>query len=290
MEIESRTVQEILNVYREKLTRLYSLEETESLANLIFKEVLGYDQKDILLNSDKEVVSGYIIKLNSVLRELEQGKPVQYVLGYTDFFDVRLNVNNDVLIPRQETEELVDWIIKDLQNLDHYITILDIGTGSGCISIALKKNLENVHLRAVDVSQEALNIAVSNAEQNDVEIEFVKLDILNEDEWEMLPKVNVIVSNPPYVRVSEKSNMHRNILDNEPHIALFVSDEDPLMFYEKITDFAQHNLEKGASLYFEINEALGEKVSALLANKGFQEIELRQDLNGKDRMIKAIAP
>ena len=219
------------------------------------------------------------------IRELQTAKPIQYILGETEFFSNRFFVNENVLIPRPETEELVDWVLQEYPDKSEKIKILDVGTGSGCIAISLAKALPNAVVTAIDVSEGALKVAKRNAELNSVVTYFLQQDILR---IETLPdKYDIIISNPPYVRELEKKEIRHNVLEYEPHLALFVPDNNPLLFYDKIATLAQQTLNPNGSLFFEINQYLGQEMQTLLEQKLFTEITLRQDLFGNDRMIKA---
>jgi release factor glutamine methyltransferase len=209
-------------------------------------------------------------------------------LGHTEFYGLQFKVNPSVLIPRPETEELVEWVLNS--NLPQTaINILDIGTGSGCIAISLKKNLPNATIWAIDISAEALKTAKENAKLNDAEVHFIETDVLNQNQtFNLLPlNFNLIISNPPYVTPADKGLMHANVTDFEPHTALFVPQDDPLLFYKSIADLAAKKLIKGGLLFFEINESYGEETAVMLEEKQFKQVELRKDLSGRDRMIKA---
>jgi len=220
-----------------------------------------------------------------IIMELKTGKPLQYVLGYTEFYGLRFVVNPATLIPRPETEELVEWILNSVDKTKS-ISILDIGTGSGCIPITLKKNLPHAHISAIDISHEALQTAKINAELNEVEIDFLEADILK-DLQPITHNLQLIVSNPPYVTPTDKTQMHVNVVDFEPHTALFVPQEDPLLFYKAIADFAITNLSTDGLLFLEINESYGQETIELLSSKGLKSIELKKDMSGRDRMIRA---
>jgi release factor glutamine methyltransferase len=214
-------------------------------------------------------------------------EPIQYILGETEFYGLKLNVNPAVLIPRPETEELVDWILKI--NSIRNAKILDIGTGSGCIALALKNHLKEGEISGVDISENALKVARENALQNHLNVNFFQSDILKwkESEWD---KFDIVVSNPPYVRMSEKAKMNDNVLHYEPDSALFVSDQDPLVFYRAIAAFASQYLNKNGFLFFEINEYLGEEMKVLMEGFGFESIEIRKDINSKNRMAFGLKP
>ena len=223
-------------------------------------------------------------------------KPIQYILGETYFYGLPFKVNPSVLIPRPETEELVDWILsvcrsEQIENRQSSIkNLIDIGTGSGCIAISLKKNLPKGEVFALDIAKDTLATAQQNAILNDVDVNFIQDDILNSQISHLTTQFSLIVSNPPYVKEDERPAMNNNVLANEPHRALFVTNENPLIFYDAIADFALQYLEKNGILFFEINEYLGEQTMQLLKDKNFINIELRKDMQGKDRMIKANAP
>jgi len=265
------------------LSNLYDKDEAENFFYLIVGDLKKLSKVDLALNPNLEFSLEELQKIDFYLKELQKQKPIQYLLGSTCFFGLKLKVNPNVLIPRPETEELVDWIINDNQNLKN-LKILDIGTGSGAIAIALAKNL-NAEITAFDISEAALETAQVNADLNQVFIHFTEFDILN-DVWEG-EKFDLIVSNPPYVRELEKSEINPNVLENEPHLALFVSDEDPLIFYKKIADLARNHLCENGKLFFEINQYLGKETVSLLEEKGFKNIYLKQDIYGNDRMILA---
>jgi len=280
----------LLKKYRatfiEKLTPLYDVMEAESFFNIALEEMKGWKRVDLALNPEVELSSDEIEKWNDVLRQLEQQRPIQYVFGRTHFYGLEFNVNENTLIPRPETEELVEWIITENQNKGK-IKILDIGTGSGCIAISLAKNLPNAQVFAIDVSADALAVARTNAELNKVDVTFIQQDILAA---ESLPEqFGVIVSNPPYVRNLEKVEIKQNVLDYEPHLALFVDDNDALIFYRKIALLAKANLPQNGRLYFEINQYLGEETTSMLEDYQFQNIVLKKDIYGNDRMIAAIS-
>jgi len=271
--------------FNNALLGYYPETEIESFFHLLSERILKLKRIDIS-QSLYAVVSGKKYdKFEKAIDRLKKYEPIQYILGDTEFYGLVIKVNPSVLIPRPETEELVDWIIKDFKDKKS-ISILDVGTGSGCIAIALSKNLPNASVVALDVSSDALKIARQNAIDNEVEIEFVEADILDWDSTNM--QFDVIVSNPPYVRELEKQMMSANVLDHEPQLALFVEDDDALLFYRKITDVAANILKPNGQLYFEINESLGENTKELLTEKSFNEIELKRDFFEKDRMIKAI--
>ena len=267
------------------LTPLYDAGEAESFFYLILEENQKLKRIDLALQPDVVFSEEEIVVWNSILAKLKKEIPIQYLLGKTSFYGLHLEVNHNVLIPRPETEELVEWILESQKSKveSQNIRILDIGTGSGCIAIALAKNLPNDKVFAVDVSDKALATAKKNAEINAVSVTFINQNILKTENLEQ--QFDIIVSNPPYVRNLEKEEIKKNVLDNEPHLALFVADDDALIFYRKISKLAQKNLSKNGQLFFEINQYLGPETVALLAELYFKNIELRKDMYGNDRMI-----
>lgn len=268
----------------EKLIPLYESMEAESFFAITLEELKGWKRTDLALNPDAELSGSEIEKWNTVLGELETQKPIQYIFGKAHFYGLEFEVNSNTLIPRPETEELVEWIISENQHKGP-LSLLDIGTGTGCIAISLAKNLSNASVSAIDVSEGALATAKRNAQHNKAEVGFILQDILI---TETLPQVyNVIVSNPPYVRNLEKEEIKENVLQYEPHLALFVDDNDPLLFYRKIAQLAKTQLSPEGKLYFEINQYLGNETVAMLENMGFVNVILKKDIYGNDRMIAA---
>ena len=288
------TIGEAEKLYITTLTSIYDESEAKSLAWWSINDVCKISRTSFLASKEKVISEQQEASLQHILEELKTGKPIQYVLGETEFYGLPFKVNPSVLIPRPETEELVDWILIEIRNSDLLNdingngNILDIGTGSGCIPIAIKKFLPEFNISALDVSKGAIETAKINAELNQTEIEFIEDDILNPSQLFLLNKqYTIIISNPPYVRESEKTAMHNNVLGHEPHLALFVADDNALIFYSRIADFAKTNLVKGGMLFLEINENLAPKTIDLLEGKGLRNIKLRQDIRGKNRMIKA---
>ncbi|MCK4662330.1 MAG: peptide chain release factor N(5)-glutamine methyltransferase [Bacteroidales bacterium] len=281
-----KKVNEIISYIYKELNNLYPKEEIKSFISLIFEHVLNYSKTDIHLNELKIIPAEYVKKIIDIIGKLKRYQPIQYIIGHTYFYDIKIKVSTDVLIPRPETEELVDWIISE--NKKNKLRIIDIGTGSGCIAIALSKNLNDTQTDATDISQKTLNIAKENAIFNNVKINFYNFDILFWQDFPLNNKYDIIVSNPPYVREADKKLMKANVLEFEPHSALFVPDTNPLIFYETIADFAIKYLKNNGKLYFEINELLSTETIQLLKRKGFAKTELKKDINGKFRMIKAV--
>jgi len=266
-----------------ELSPLYDAYEAESFFYLILEDKHKLRQIDLALNHELNFSEKDFIVWDSLLDDLKNEVPIQYLLGKTSFYGLDFEVNENVLIPRPETEELVEWIINENKGRSKEIKILDIGTGSGCIAISLAKNLPKAKVYAIDVSKKALDTAKRNAINNNVDVTFMLKDIL---ELEILKSdYDIIVSNPPYVRNLEKAEIKKNVLDFEPHLALFVDDNDALIFYRKIAALAQKNLLENGQLYFEINQYLGKEMIDLLERMNFKNIELRKDIYDNDRMI-----
>lgn len=270
---------------------LYEIQEIKSIFDLLLLDVIKWTKVQIQLNKNQVLKNWELQLLLEKLAELKENKPIQYVLGKTEFYDLNLIVNEDVLIPRPETEELVNWIITENKSSkkNEKLIILDVGTGSGAIALALKKNLFT-EVFALDISEKALGIASENARKNNLKINYVNINILNNIEFDKIEKCDILVSNPPYVLEKEKIEMKQNVLDYEPENALFVSNEKPLIFYEKIIELAKIKLKPKGKIYFEINERLGEEMKDLLNKNTYENIILKKDLFGKNRMIRAIKP
>ncbi|PJJ84686.1 peptide chain release factor N(5)-glutamine methyltransferase [Mucilaginibacter auburnensis] len=283
-----QTVKDVFVSYSAQLSDLYDKQEADAITLTALREITGRSSAYIKAFPDDDITPEEQTRLSDILKELAKGQPLQYVLGHTEFYGLPFKVNPAVLIPRPETEELVDWVLKSDLSVDSP-NILDIGTGSGCIAISLKKILANAKVWAMDISNEALQTAKANAELNEVEVNFIETDVLQQSTLNLLPfTFNLIISNPPYVTPFDKTQMHTNVTDFEPHTALFVPQHDPLLFYKAIADLALKKLTKGGLLFFEINESYGNETVDMLKNKGFEKIELRKDLSGRDRMIKAV--
>lgn len=274
------------NKFVKSLSPHYPAEEIQSFFALLVDHYAQLSRLDIALFSEKELSDSQYRSLTTAVERLVKQEPIQYIIGHTEFFGHKFKVDTSTLIPRPETEELVAWILADCKERgDFKPHILDIGTGSACIACSLAKGLPNATISALDVSEAALVVAKNNAVINNANIDFFQKDILNSSK---LPKVyDIMVSNPPYVRNSEKSSMQSNVLDFEPREALFVSDEDPLVFYQQILTHTKSSLKSDGFLYLEINQYLGNDITRLLEKNNFRQIELRKDIFGKDRMIKS---
>jgi release factor glutamine methyltransferase len=279
-------IKEYRTQFIQALTPLYGEGEAESFFYLILEEKQQLKRIDLALQPDLVFSEGEIAIWNSILEQLKLEIPIQYLLGKTSFYGLDFEVNSTVLIPRPETEELVDWILESQKSKakSQTLKILDIGTGSGCIAISLAKNLPNTQVFAIDVSENALATAKKNAILNEVSVTFIQQNIL--ETLDLGQKFDIIVSNPPYVRNLEKEEIKKNVLDHEPHLALFVEDNDALIFYRKIAELAQKNLSNSGQLYFEINQYLGKEMIELFEKMNFKNIELRKDIYGNDRMMR----
>jgi len=299
-----KTLKDVFADYRAGLANLYDTNELEAITLLTISEISNLSKAKIKAFPEFQLSQEQVEKLANTLTQLKTGKPIQYILGKTEFYGLPFYVNPSVLIPRPETEELVEWVISSVGSSQSAVgserlamgsrqlavgDILDIGTGSGCIAISLKKNLPQYNVTAIDISETALQTAKENAHLNNVDIEFIKADILNLTNHSLLTThYSLIISNPPYVTLHDKTQMHTNVTEFEPHNALFVPKDDPLIFYKAIAVFAATNLVKNGLLFFEINESYGNEIVELLSNKGFKNIVLRKDMSGRDRMVKAV--
>lgn len=274
---------ELRELFRKNLLN-YSVEERDVLFFQTLDFYAEISKINFLLNQNQEIKSDKKDKILLCLNQLTQNFPIQYIIGETSFFGLSFFVTPDVLIPRQETEELVDLIIQSVDKTKK-ISILDIGTGSGCIAISLAKSLPNAKIFALDISEKALNIAKKNAEKNQVSISFIRDNILEINDLHQ--KFDCIVSNPPYVRELEKTEIRANVLLHEPHLALFVPNENPLIFYEKIASIGKKNLHKNGKIFFEINQYLGKEMEFLMKKEKYNKISLKKDLSGNYRILTA---
>ena len=285
MGIKIQTIKDIRQYLSEELNGFLSEPEISAITNIIIKTLFSFTKSHTMAFPESPVSQKQVHEIIRICRELKRGKPIQYILGETNFYNCIIKVNNETLIPRPETEELVDLVIKE--NKGSSGTILDVGTGSGCIAIALAVNLPGTSVTGIDISEGAVEVARQNASLNKTDVIFKKADILNIGSFSP-GAIDIIVANPPYVRDSEKKHMSINVLDFEPHIALFVPDSDPLVHYRAILNFARTMLNPGGKVYFEINEAMGDPMSELLQAYGYSGVEIIKDINGKDRIIKGI--
>lgn len=295
--IDNRAVS-VYALFRKELENLYPADEIETFLFFSFSEYFGFSRSDMVLKKDMRLSESELLKFFRVIRKLKLHVPVQYILGHTEFYGLDFKVNEAVLIPRPETEELVEWVLEgtkgegrgagDTLNIKHQtLNILDVGTGSGCIAIALKKNMPDAEVYALDISEKALVVAKVNAEKNNTAINFIHADILKPTfQPSNLPAFQLLISNPPYITEAEKPAMHPNVLEHEPHTALFVTDNDALLFYRAILDFAKERLAADGKIYFELNANYASEIAALAKEKGFVNCEVRKDLSGKERMMR----
>jgi len=276
------TMRSTIQYIENELAEVYPFPEIRGFIRIILEKVCGLSYTEQVLHKDRELPEADKKLIEATVSRLKKNEPIQYIFGETEFRDLRLKVNPSVLIPRPETEELIDFILGMEVGAD--AKIIDIGTGSGCIALALKSVLPEAKVYGLDVSEKALGVATENAELNSLDVAFLQRDILKweADVWE---QYDVIVSNPPYVRNSEKPMMEKNVLEYEPTTALFVTDDDPLLFYRRISEFAQKFLHKNGWLFFEINEYLGNEMVDLLKHLSFSEIQMHKDINGRNRML-----
>jgi release factor glutamine methyltransferase len=278
-------MQPTIQYIRKELQETYSENEIKELIKLIFREIRGYSFTDIYLKQEEQLTAKEREKVNTIVSRLKNSEPVQYILGRMEFYGLILHVNADVLIPRPETEEMAQWIISEQRTPPG--VIMDIGTGSGCIALALKKAFLSSSVLGCDISEKAIKVARENSIMNDLDVQFFASDILNWRESGNWIKTDIIVSNPPYVTEVEKIHLRKNVLDFEPYLALFVPDIDPLLYYRHIAELCGVWLNKGGQLYFEINELYGVDVVKMLEFMKFSRIEIRKDFRGKDRVVRA---
>lgn len=269
--------------FNEQLQHLYDADEIKSMLTIVAYEVLGLSRVDLVLKDNESLSEAQIVQLNNVLSQLQQEIPIQYIFEKAYFYGYEFKVSPATLIPRRETEELVEWVLSEMNRQpEKKWRVLDIGTGTGCIPISIKKEFPLAEIFAMDISTGALKIAKENTEKLNASVIFIEQNILS---TEQLDSYDIIISNPPYVRNLEKAEIKKNVLDYEPHLALFVEDNDPLIFYRKITQLAQKSLTENGLLFFEINQYLGEEMQQMVSEY-FKIIELRKDLQGNDRMMK----
>jgi release factor glutamine methyltransferase len=288
---------------RQQLSAVYDEREASAIAAMVLEQITGLPRLQRISRKDEPLVVQQLHLLTEYEQKLLRHEPVQYVLQEAWFYQMKLFVDKHVLIPRPETEELVDWILndvkasgKDVFERKHSeadettkLKIIDVGTGSGCIALALKKAMPKAEVWACDISDDALNVARRNGSELDIRVDFVAMDFLNEAQCRQLPTVDIIVSNPPYVPLHEKEQMSRNVVDYEPHNALFVPADEALLFYQALATFGKHKLHQDGSIYTEIHEDLGKEVVQLFKHEGYEQVELRKDMQGKERMVKAVA-
>ena len=285
-------LKEVKNIFHAELDAIYGKDEVNSFFFLLIEHYFELERFVLALQPNLNIEKEQETILFKALSELKLDKPIQHITGTAYFMDLDFTVNEHVLIPRPETEELVRWVLDDVKEVKHFLNILDMGTGSGCIPISLDKNLVDAKVYALDVSPQALVVAEENNRTLGANVTFVKADMLSlhskTSAKELDQKFDIIISNPPYVRELEKAEMQNNVIDHEPSLALFVPDEDPLKFYKAVVNFASEHLNKNGCLYLEINQYLGEETKRILQQSNFKTIYLRPDMFGNDRMIKGI--
>ncbi len=302
------TIQQAYQQLLQVLYEIYDNREAANIADWVIENITGFKKIDRILSKTFALNSEQLRRLKVISDQLSIHRPVQYVLGEAWFAGMKLFVDENVLIPRPETEELVEWIVSEVRSMKYEVpnekansenrklkageednvrlSVLDIGTGSGCIPVALKKQLVYPEVSALDISDGALSVARRNAKEQELTINWHQLNFLKESEWDRLLSFDIIVSNPPYVKQSEEANMQKNVLDHEPHLALFVPDDDALIFYRKIALFAKEHLKEKGSMFVEINEALANDITRLFEQYDYNTIEVRKDMQGKDRMVR----
>ncbi len=295
------TIKEFYHLFQKELQTIYSGNETATITDWVFEKIIQLKKSDIIVNPNRIISADESTQLNIALKSLLQNKPVQQVLGEAWFYKMKFIINEHVLIPRPETEELVElvkefvggWkldVVRESNDFQlptsNFQLLLDIGTGSGCIPIALKKQLPNSLISSIDISPEAIKIAIENAKLNEVNVEFLLLDFLNENEWKKLPSYDIIVSNPPYIPESEKEKLDKNVVDFEPHLALFVPDHSPLLFYEKIANFGKTNLKKNGKIFVETHEDFAKQTAEVFSSV-YKNVEIVKDIFGKERFVIA---
>lgn len=286
--------------FKDQLKKLYEQNEAENIASLAIENILQQSKTERISNKKNDLSQAQNKKLHHYLQRLKNHEPIQYIMNKAWFYGMELYVDKNVLIPRPETEELLDWIVKDVKasgkdvfergamqaDVTTQLKILDVGTGSGCIALALKKTMPKAEVWGCDVSEEALNVARRNGSNLNIRVDFQGLDFLDEAQQKLLPTADIIVSNPPYIPLKEKPQMNANVVNHEPHTALFVPDDNPLIFYKAIINFAKKRLYENGSIYLEIPEESATAVVSLFKEDGYNNIELRKDMQGKNRMLK----
>ena len=287
MKIADNTLQAVTTYFKQQLETVLDANELKMTYRIMMAHYFEFSATDLVIKRDYRFTESELVKVIHCVKRLQKKEPLAQIIGETEFFGLRFLVNQHTLIPRPETEELVDWVITD--NANSHSSILEIGTGSGCIPISLKKQLPNAKTTAIDISAEALVIANKNAVLNNVDVDFQLTNVLTA-QFDKTQQWDIIVSNPPYIAQKEFDSMDKNVTDYEPHLALFVSDNDPLIFYRKIAELGLQHLSARGKIYVEINQYLGKETIALFESFGYLNVELRQDINGNDRMIRASKP
>ena len=285
------TIKEQYRFFLQQLQKIYSLNEATVITDWVFESLASIKRFDIIKNPDQHLSAVNSAQLNNALTALLLHKPVQYVLSEAWFYNMKLKVNEHVLIPRPETEELAQLLLNDITEIKNATSaILDIGTGSGCIAIAIKKNIPSANITAIDASGQALQIANENAANQQTDIQFLQVDFLDETQWTALPMFDIIISNPPYIPINQKDKLDRNVTAFEPHQALYVPDDSPLLFYEKIAAFGKMHLNANGKIFMETHEDYAKETAALFS-QFYKEVIVKKDIFGKERMVVvAISP
>ena len=287
MEVRTNKIGDIRSHYRLKLAQLYNDREADTLLFQLLSDITQMSKAHILSFPEKTISESELLRVHFGVKDLLKNKPIQYIIGNAEFYGLNFKVNSKVLIPRPETEELVEMVIKNIPENEPR-KVLDVGTGSGCIAIAIKKLRPLCDILAIDISEFALEMAQQNAVLNNVQVQFKKVDFLNKNQVQLLSKFDIVVSNPPYVRNSEKLMMKKNVLDYEPLLALFVDDDNPLIFYEALASFCETNLQAGGMLFAEINQYLSAETEQLFTGHGFKNVNIEKDLFGNDRFLTVL--
>ncbi|MEZ5149255.1 MAG: peptide chain release factor N(5)-glutamine methyltransferase [Bacteroidales bacterium] len=287
MEVRTNKIGDIRSHYRLKLAQLYNDREADTLLFQLLSDITQMSKAHILSFPEKTISESELLRVHFGVKDLLKNKPIQYIIGNAEFYGLNFKVNSKVLIPRPETEELVEMVIKNIPENEPR-KVLDVGTGSGCIAIAIKKLRPLCDILAIDISEFALEMAQQNAVLNNVQVQFKKVDFLNKNQVQLLSKFDFVVSNPPYVRNSEKLMMKKNVLDYEPSLALFVDDDNPLIFYEALASFCETNLQAGGMLFAEINQYLSAETEQLFTGNGFKNVNIEKDLFGNDRFLTVL--
>jgi len=287
VEVRTNKIGDIRSHYRLKLAQLYNDREADTLLFQLLSDITQMSKAHILSFPEKTISESELLRVHFGVKDLLKNKPIQYIIGNAEFYGLNFKVNSKVLIPRPETEELVEMVIKNIPENEPR-KVLDVGTGSGCIAIAIKKLRPLCDILAIDISEFALEMAQQNAVLNNVQVQFKKVDFLKKNQVQLLPKFDIVVSNPPYVRNSEKLMMKKNVLDYEPLLALFVDDDNPLIFYEALASFCETNLQAGGMLFAEINQYLSAETEQLFTGNGFKNVNIEKDLFGNDRFLTVL--
>jgi len=285
MRIPSNSIGDIISFFKNELKDLYNDKELNNIILWTLEHYTGLTKTRLLIQKESRVSESVLLKIKFAINDLKKLRPIQYILGETEFCNLNFVVNENVLIPRPETEELVKWITDDNKGSD-CLSLLDIGTGSGCIAISISNIMKNWKIDGFDISEKAVEVAVENNKKNNSSVSYSVFDILNKSNWDKAGNYDIIVSNPPYIPEKEKASMSKNVTEFEPDIALFVPDDSPFVFYEKISDFALEKLNNNGQVYFEIHENYSQELLKIFEKKNFKEVQIRNDINNKPRMMK----